>query len=134
MIRVVHPGSGSRIRNLIFTRPGSRNQKGTGSRIRNTAAICLVFRQNVYGFLDSEAESEDPGTFSYRDMEVRDNRQVDLQYILFLRGLGDRHSLLFRWAGSGSVAVCNRIHVYALDPVGSELVILNLIFMVFFIN
>jgi hypothetical protein len=30
MIRVVHPGSGS------FTHPGSRGQKGTGSRIHNT--------------------------------------------------------------------------------------------------
>ncbi len=34
MIRVVHPGSGSRIRILIFTHPGSRGQKGTESRIR----------------------------------------------------------------------------------------------------
>ncbi len=35
MIRVVHPGSGSR----YFTHPGSKGQKGTGSRIRirNTA-------------------------------------------------------------------------------------------------
>ncbi len=41
----------------------------------------MVFRQNVYGFLDSEAEPEDPGTFSYRDMEVRDNRQVDIVFV-----------------------------------------------------
>ena len=47
-----------------------------------------MFRQNVYGFLDSEAEPEDPGTFSYRDMEVRDNRQVDLYCILYVRGWG----------------------------------------------
>ena len=35
-----------------------------------------VSRQSVYGFLDSEGEQhhEDPGTFSYRDMEARDNR------------------------------------------------------------
>jgi len=32
MIRVVHPGSGS----WFFTHPGSRSQKGTWSRIRNT--------------------------------------------------------------------------------------------------
>ena len=32
MIRDVHPGS--RIRILTFTHPGSRGQKGTGSRIR----------------------------------------------------------------------------------------------------
>jgi hypothetical protein len=40
MIRVVHPGSESRIWILIFTNPRSRGQKGTGSRIRirNTAA------------------------------------------------------------------------------------------------
>ena len=31
MIRVVHPGSG------FFTHPGSRDQKGTGSRVRYTA-------------------------------------------------------------------------------------------------
>ncbi len=38
MTQIVHPGSGSRIRILNFTHPGSRNQKGTGSRtrIRNT--------------------------------------------------------------------------------------------------
>jgi hypothetical protein len=34
MIRVVHPGS--RIRMLTFSHPGSRGQKGTKSRIRNT--------------------------------------------------------------------------------------------------
>jgi hypothetical protein len=39
MIRVVHPGSGSRIRTLTFypsriLDPGSSGQKGTGSRIR----------------------------------------------------------------------------------------------------
>ncbi len=33
MIRVFHPGSGSW---FFFTHPGSRGQKGTGSRIRNT--------------------------------------------------------------------------------------------------
>jgi hypothetical protein len=32
MIRDIHPGTGSR----FFTHPGSRGQKGTGSRIRNT--------------------------------------------------------------------------------------------------
>ncbi len=37
MIRVVHVGSGSRIRIMFFDHPGSRGQKGTGSRIRNTA-------------------------------------------------------------------------------------------------
>ncbi len=38
--RVVHPGSGSR----FFTHSGSRGQKGTGSRIRNTEklSICRV--------------------------------------------------------------------------------------------
>ncbi len=35
MIRVVHPGS--RIRMLTFSHPGSRGQKSTQSRIRNTA-------------------------------------------------------------------------------------------------
>ena len=42
MIRVVHLGSGSRIRILIFYPPGSRGQKDTGSRIRilNTAPTC----------------------------------------------------------------------------------------------
>ncbi len=34
MIRDVHPVSGSRIRILIFSHPGSRGQKGIGSRIR----------------------------------------------------------------------------------------------------
>jgi hypothetical protein len=44
MIRVVHPGSGI----LIFTHPGSRGQKCTGSviRIRNTVQktilICML--------------------------------------------------------------------------------------------
>jgi hypothetical protein len=33
MIRVVHPGSGS---GFFFTHPGSRGQKGTEFRIRNT--------------------------------------------------------------------------------------------------
>jgi hypothetical protein len=37
MIRVVHPGSGSRIQIPIFAYPVSMSQKGTGSRIRNTA-------------------------------------------------------------------------------------------------
>jgi hypothetical protein len=36
----------------------------------------------VYGFLDSEAEPVDEGTFSYRDMEVRDNRRVLPSYSL----------------------------------------------------
>jgi hypothetical protein len=31
MIQDVHPGSGSRIRILIFTHPGFKGQKGTGS-------------------------------------------------------------------------------------------------------
>ncbi len=35
MIRVVHPVSGS----WFFTHPGSRGQKGTGYRIRNTATV-----------------------------------------------------------------------------------------------
>ncbi len=40
MIRVVHPGSGS----WFFTHPGSRDQKGTGSRIRirNTGLPCPI--------------------------------------------------------------------------------------------
>ncbi len=45
MIRVVHPGSGSRIPILIFYPPGSRIQghKGTGSRIRNTGKyLCAI--------------------------------------------------------------------------------------------
>ncbi len=42
MIRVVHPGSGS----WLFTHPGSRGQKGTGSRIRNTAIFTLHIFSN----------------------------------------------------------------------------------------
>jgi hypothetical protein len=47
MIRVAHPES--RIRNLTFTRPGSRGQKRTGSRIRirNTASRCSHSAANV---------------------------------------------------------------------------------------
>jgi hypothetical protein len=46
MIRDVHSVSESRIWMLIFTDPGSRGQRGTGSRIRNTdyskgAPLCL---------------------------------------------------------------------------------------------
>ncbi len=83
MIRVVHPGSGSRIRILIFLPipdPGIKKAPDPGSGSA-TLSLCLVFRQNVYGFLDSEAEPDDPGTFSYRDMEVRDNRQVDIVFV-----------------------------------------------------
>ncbi len=37
MIQVVHPGSGS-----LLTHPGSRGQKGTGSRIRNTSFLPVL--------------------------------------------------------------------------------------------
>jgi hypothetical protein len=48
MIRDVHPGPGCR----LTTHPGSRGQKGTGSRIRNTevwdeqiycVCVCVIF-------------------------------------------------------------------------------------------
>jgi hypothetical protein len=47
MIRVAHPES--QIWNLTFTRPGSRGQKRTGSRIRirNTASRCSHSAANV---------------------------------------------------------------------------------------
>jgi hypothetical protein len=39
MIRFVHPGSGS----WLFTHPGSRGQKGTGSRIRICKTVQILF-------------------------------------------------------------------------------------------
>jgi hypothetical protein len=52
MIRDVHPRSGSRIRNLIFLLipdPGSRGQKGTGSRIRirNNGTYPKIIEENI---------------------------------------------------------------------------------------
>jgi hypothetical protein len=52
MIRVVHPGSGSRIPDadpgsrmrMMDPGSGSRGQKGTGSRIRNTASSSINSR------------------------------------------------------------------------------------------
>ncbi len=47
IIRDVHPGCSPWIRILIFTNPGSRGQKGTGSRIRNTVGppfVCKLSR------------------------------------------------------------------------------------------
>jgi hypothetical protein len=41
MIRDVYLGTGSPIRILIFTHPGSRDQKGTGSRIPSTVRCYL---------------------------------------------------------------------------------------------
>jgi hypothetical protein len=58
MIRYVHPGSGSRI--WIFTHPGSRGQKSTGSwiRIRNTARKSSVFAITVREFRDAGVEAK----------------------------------------------------------------------------
>jgi hypothetical protein len=47
MIQVVHPGSG------LFTHPGSRGQKGTGSRFRNTGeSEANILGQYGSGFRD----------------------------------------------------------------------------------
>jgi hypothetical protein len=54
MIQVVHPGSGSRIRILIFfTHPGSRirgfkKEPDFGSRIRNTAYSTVFLMHLLY--------------------------------------------------------------------------------------
>ncbi len=59
MIWVVHPGSGS----WVFTHPGSRGQKGSGSRIRiHNTACCLesLGEHNLIIFWCPELESN-PG-------------------------------------------------------------------------